>query len=189
MTYPITIRFVVSSTSSLVSITRGNLLNLLVCGTTSTQVARLFGSVRLTKVEIWQATQATSPTGSFTGVQLEWLSEMGPDKVHQDSGNVMRPAHLSSRPPPKSFASFWNLSGVNESVTLFKLSAQPFSGTSGTGTPLLVGSIVDVTMVVTNLDDESPVLTTVSGATVGQVYVRSLDSGVGDYIPVSYLTI
>jgi hypothetical protein len=189
MTYPVTVRFVVNSATPLLNITRGNVLNLLQCGLTATTAARLWGSVKINKIKIWQATQATAPTSSFTGVQLEWLSEMGPDRVIQDTGNVMRPAHMASRPPATSFASFWNISGSNESVNLFKLSAQPFGGAPGTATPLLVGTIVELHLVVTNLDDEAPVITTVVAATAGQVYVRSLDSVVGSYIPISYLTI
>jgi hypothetical protein len=189
MTYPVKVRFVVNSATPLLNITRGNVLNLLQCGVTATTAARLWGSVKITKLEVWQATQATAPTSSFTGVQIEWLSEMGPDKVLQDTGNVFRPAHVATKPPMTSFASFWNLSGSNESVILFKLSAQPFAGAPGTATPLLIGTIVELTLVVTNLDDEAPVITTVAAATAGQVYVRSLDSVVGSYIPISYLTI
>jgi hypothetical protein len=189
MTYPVTVRFTVTGSAPNLVVTRGNVLNLLVCAVSTTSVARIWGSCKINKLKIWQATQATAPTSSFTGVQLEWLSEQGPDRVMQDTGNIMRPAHISSRPPNTSFASFWNLSGSNESVNLFKLSAQPFGGTSGTGTPLLIGSIVEIHMTVTNLDDETPVLTTVVAATQGQVYVRSLDGVFGNYVPVSYLTI
>lgn len=189
MTYPVIVRYVVTSTTPTLSITRGNILNMLVCAVSATSAARLWGSVKINRIKIWQATQATAPTGSFTGVQLEWLSEYGPERVFQDSGNVMRPAHLASRPPTQSLASFWSTTGTGESVALFRLSGQSFSGNAGTTTPLLVGTIIDLHLAATIQDDEGPTLTTVAGASTGQVYIRSLDGTVGNYTPVSYSTI
>jgi hypothetical protein len=195
MIYPIVVRFGVSNMTTGVTITRGNLLNMYLCGTTTTQVARNWESVKIRKIEIFSTTSATGSgyNGVLNSIQLEWLSSLGPSKVIESVGNFEHPAFISSKPPAKALSSFWSLSGNNETEVLMRLSGSPSLANSGTNSPLPVGTLIDLHLEVINLEDATPVLTTVSAAIVGQNYIRSFDgtalSVPATFTPASYLQI
>lgn len=160
-----------------VTITRANLLNLLVTATSTTTTVRTFEAVRLKKVEMWSNAPALGAASTL--VQVEWLGENSPSTVFSDSSMGVRPAHVVSRPPPRSSNQWWSMSGTLESDPLFSL-LMPANG------------IIDVVLQVQLIETESPTAgPTPSGASLGQVYGATLDgNGVtGTLVPVGYIAI
>jgi len=164
-------------------------------GTTVTQVARNWESVKIRKIEIFSSSTATTFTGlanPFNSIQLEWLSANAPSKVQESVGNFEHPSHISSKPPQGTLAGFWSISGSNESEVLFRLSGSNTTAVAGTNTGLPPGTTIDLHLEVINQEDTTPVLTTVAAATVGQNYVRSFDGTVAasqTFAPLSYFTL
>lgn len=109
------------------TVTRGNLLSLITMATTTTQVARLFMSVKIRRIRIWQVNStASDPLGmmdSQYGPSVLWESNAGPIVM------ILRPQMgadvgcIDTRPPKSSFAGFWSLTGVDETDVLFRFSA------------------------------------------------------------------
>ncbi len=166
-------------TSAAVStgITRANLLSLLATGTTTQQVARLMSGVKLNRVEVFGVSGGGSNDYAAATVSLEWLSNLGPTSETSDTGNALNPPHIVCTPPPQSLASFWSITGQNESEILMNITAP-------------TGAVIDVWVSSVLFDGETPVLiaTTAALYTVGQLYAGYLD-GVGaavHFVPVSY---
>jgi len=186
--FPICLRQIVNNTvTTSIAINATNLLNSLVNATSATVVARMFGSVKVTKVEMWSAQAyaggggATATTSSaFTAVGLQWFSRYGQAKNESDYGDQNRPAHLMSRPPIKSVASDWISSGsVAETDNLLNIHGSSV-GQAGTNTssPPPVGTIIDISIVVTLLDlasGQSAVTLAAVGLTTGGNYYRGFD--------------
>jgi hypothetical protein len=103
------------------NITRANLLNLMVMGVGSNVAYRLFGAVKLNKIEMWNSGNAV---GAPSTIALEWLSNLGPTTEISDTGNVFNWAHIVTSPPRTCLAGFWSQSGVNESEVLFSIQVQ-----------------------------------------------------------------
>ncbi len=173
-------RFRFSTTSqTTVNITRGNLLNLLIEGGSSTTTNhRVISGVKLNRVECWAVSGNSSTDYGFTTVSLEWLSNYGPSKEVSDSGNSFNTAHIAAVPPPQSLASFWSLTGSSESEILMSLTSPN-------------GAIWDVWVEMVMYDGETPVaITTTATPTFGALYAGYLDGQVsGTYLPVSYVGI
>lgn len=170
----------VSSANTGTQITRGNLLNLLLVNLAgSTTNARLIAGIKVVRFEMWGLTNASS-TQNLGTISIEWLSQFGPSLEVSDTAiPSIRPPYISSTPPPQSAASFWSLTGQNESEVLFQLSSSS-------------GNIVDIVLDVILFDGESQVnVTTSASGNAGTLYMGYL-SGPGNangFMPISYLSI
>jgi len=143
------------------TITRGNLLNLMVVATTTTTVARIYTGIKLKRVQIW----VNPPVVGDPSLQcsLEWVGENSPSVLHSDSTMGVRPAYISSKPPLDSSNRWWSMSGSQEADPLFSLS-------------LPVGSVIDITTSIRFVDNEAAVNEGgIVGALVGTVYYNYLD--------------
>jgi len=105
-----------SDTTVSQSLSRGNLLNLVRCAVSSTAAARIFSGVRLNWIKIYSFSSETETRVQTCSV--EWTSTNGPSRVISDTGNAMHPAYVHTSPPRDSLASFWSLTGNNESDVL-----------------------------------------------------------------------
>jgi hypothetical protein len=163
------------------NITRANLLNLMAVGSTTggtTQAARIFSGVKLNRVELRSI--GTNPgTGNDTLIQtstIEWTSTYGPSSEISDSGTALHPPFIQTSPPSQSLASFWSLTGSNETDVLMVLN-------------LPASSSVDIWIEAIMQDGQSVVEVALSSATLGVVYALALDGPSSNRIvPVSYTT-
>lgn len=154
-------RFLSGTNSGNFSITRGNLLNLLVTATTAITTVRQATAVRLKSVEVW--TNPTALGSAPPGVRIEWLGENSPSTIMSDVPMGVRPGHIRAIPPPSSSNRWWSISGMSEADVLFVL-----------GLP--ANAVIDVTLDMRLVVNESPVAGDVpAGAAVGQVYCDYLD--------------
>jgi hypothetical protein len=153
-------RFVASAAIVDVSIQSDDLLA--VCGNiayTTTNLTGIARSAKLKSVEVWTPT-ATSTTP--TTCSVEWpASQRSPSmEVSDTSINISRPAHIKASPPKESLSAFWFDESTN--AALFILNAP-------------IGSVVDVQLEYFLLDSGTGIATTVTGATIGQLYYGYLD--------------
>jgi hypothetical protein len=162
------------------NLTRAELLNLIVVAdSTVTEGWRVFSGVKLNRVEI-RAVSATSGAGSDTQIlttTVEWTSTYGPSSEVSDSGTPLHPPLIITSPPPQSLASFWSLTGSNESDVIAIL-----------GVPQ--GAVMDIWVDAILQDGQTPVaITGFSSMTAGQVYALALDGRASNKLqPVSYTT-
>jgi hypothetical protein len=171
-------RYIVPSAINIgTPVTRGNMLNMLIMNTGgSTTNYRILNAIRLKSISVWSA-ETTS--GSVSTIDVEWLSNYGPSTVVSDTSvSLIMPAYITSSPPKDSLAQFWSLSGINESESLYLLSAP-------------VGSVIDITYEAILFNGETPVaVTTTNAGVLGTVYETNLlgpTSNTG--VPVSYKTL
>jgi len=158
-------RFVANSAAT-VTITRKNLLNLLLVATSATSTVRVIEGIRLRRVNIWSnpviGVGAAVPSPLQTA-QLEWIGENSPSTVISDTTMGVRPLHLSTSPPPSASNRWWSMSGFQETDDLFSLI-------------LPAASIVDVSVDIRFVEQEAPTAgDTPAGATLGQMYGGYLD--------------
>lgn len=168
-----------SSSASATTVTVGSLLA--ACGSTckavNTTVTAFTSSVKVNRVSIWSppASQGASATCS-----INWIGGLNSsDKEISDTTvSVAQPAHISSSPPPRSLAEFWN-NGSNAAANLFTLIAP-------------IGSIIDVSVSQILFDEDSgdtSVDTAVAAAVFNKVYYLSLDpNATHHYTPISLTT-
>lgn len=163
-------RFLASAAMN-VSITRAMLLNHLIMNTAATANYRLLSGFKLKSITIW----TIAAVGSPSSCSVEWTSSYGPSKIISDSGMGVEPAFVQTSPPTQSLASFWSLTGSNESDVLALVVAP-------------INSVLDITYEMIFQNGETPVLVTTSnGGTLGQVYMTPFDGVVtGVAKPVSY---
>jgi len=170
-----------AASTSAYSITRADLLDLLMVAKTTSSAARIFAGVKLNRVEIFDPgwVNGSAPTGFGQPASLEWTSNLGPTTLRSDTGNSFVPAHVVTTPPPQSLASFWSISGSNETEVLFTITVHQ-------------QSIIDVWFDFVLFNGETPVnIAPFTPMTVGQLYAGFLD-GVGSTAqlqPESYLPI
>jgi hypothetical protein len=134
-----------------------------------------YESLRLLKVEAWSPPAAQ---GAAATVSVEWLSTNSPSiEVSDTTVSVSQNAHISSRPPQESLASFWQQ--IATTFTMFTLVCP-------------ANTIIDVTLELIQLDQAAVALTQTGLATVvvGEMYYLSLDRnrGTNILIPVSLTT-
>lgn len=186
--FPVCLRQIVNNTvTTSIAVNATNLLNSLVNANSATVAARIFGSVKITKVEMWSAQAyaggggVTATTSSaFTSIGIQWFSRYGQAKNESDYGDQNRPAHLMSKPPIRSVASDWISSGsVAESDNLINIHGSSL-GQAGTNTsnPPPAGTVIDISFVVTYLDlasGQSAVTVAAVGLTAGGNYYRGID--------------
>lgn len=158
------------------SITRGNLLNTLLCGTSvaPAQAARLISGVKLNQIEVRTLTASSDVTSAT--ISIEWTSTLGPSSEVSDTGTPLHPPFLHTSPPRSSLASFWSLTGSQESDVLMLLTVTQ-------------NSVIDVWFSYVLQDGQTPVIVSFAGTSVvGQVYAGFLDGqGAGAKLqPISY---
>jgi hypothetical protein len=158
-------RFKVTSTVDNDYAKSSDLLNLLLMNTgSSTTYYRLIQGIKIKKVSMWAYANSATPVT----LNMQWTSEYGPAKMVSDtSGGSTYPAHISSTPPVNSAASFWRISGVDETQVIFTIDAP-------------IGTIIDVDCDlylqdnVTGLYNPVAVTGAVTG-TLGIMYGSALD--------------
>jgi len=159
-------RFYASNNAIDLIVSRGDVLSLLQMATTTGlggTMARMIQSIRINSVEIWVPPQAATAFLNMT-----WLSQLGRSKtVTETAIGTALPGHLYSRPPKDSLASFYSISGVNETEPLL-------------GMDIPKGAIIDVNVsyAIQNYISQltAPVLSSsVATVTAGVVYGFSFD--------------
>jgi len=169
-------RFRYVSTGSNVTITRANLLNLLLSPSSTTAGNRIFSGIKLNRIEAWAVEGSGTGTGNMFGpatITVEWLATLSPTTEVSDTGNCFNTAHLIATPPPLSTCAFWTTTGNNESDDLFTIVCP-------------VGTIVDIFVDCVLMDGETPVSVTISGGTTGMLVAFPLDGSTGSFTPVAY---
>jgi hypothetical protein len=163
------------------SLTRAMLLNHLVVAKTTTTATRILSGFRLKSIQIWNFPTSTSSSLQFTPsvVSVEWTSTYGPSKIIQDTSMAIQAAYVQTSPPRNSLASFWSLSGSNESDVLAILT-------------LPTSSVIDITYECILQNGE--IVTALSPTqvmTAGTVYMSYLDgiAGTGLIPPLSYSSV
>jgi len=170
-----------TSSSNTLSITRADLLNLVTVGNFSAnKLYRIFSGAKLNKIEM-RNPGASSVAGSDTELttgSVEWTSTYGPSSEISDSGTPLHPLFITTSPPRQSLASFWSLTGFNESDVLMIIVVPSLA-------------IVDLWVEFVMQDGQTPVLLTPTADPVdGQVYAVYLDGVVSGVLkPVSYTSI
>jgi hypothetical protein len=166
----------VNAGGTTVSITRKNLLNLVLTATTATTTVRLIEAIRLKKVELW--TQPTALGNAPITVQLEWLGENSPSTVTSDTTMGVRPAHIRSIPPSASSNRWWSMSGSLETDVLFSIQCP-------------ANTYCDLTAELRLVEQEAPTAGDVpAGAAVGQLYGDYLDGIAGGaWVPIGLVTL
>jgi hypothetical protein len=162
------LRFVVVTAVANLPLYRFDLLKLTyTTGTAAVSGVTNWSAVQLRKVEAW----TVDTTGALASASLEWQSSRGPSKMVLASGNINRPAHISTKPPPGSLASFWSQvrdgSVVNNEVLCYLT--------------LPVGTVLDldINFVMANgpeAEDECISLAVVAGGTIETNYCNALDN-------------
>jgi len=153
------------------SVTRAQLLNLMVMNVSANTNYRICDAVKVRRVRIWGNPPGNAAVGVIAPCSVQWFSEAGPSKLVSDVGmGSTFGAKISTVPPARSLAGFWSLTGTNEATTLFDLGCE-------------AGDTIDVDLTfrvqnqfltATGAETATSVAST-SGGTVGVVYGLSLD--------------
>jgi len=153
-------------------------MTLRLCLASSTTVAySIFNGVKINSIEIFGTTPVA---GSSTNIELQWLSENGPNRVLSDSSSSSAyPPRIQSRPPAGSLAGFWSLTGQDPAINLFSMQVNngdiiTLNCTVCLQDPILGGPV--------------PVAQSVTGGTAGSLGAPSLDhtAGTNDLVPVGW---
>lgn len=137
----------------------------------NTSLSLIANSVKLHRVSIWSppASQGAAATCSITWSTAQTFTEMS--EVSDTTLSTAVPAHVSSKPPPGSAASFWI--GGTTSDTVMTLEAP-------------VGSVIDVHCTHVLQDDQAAGASyAAAAATIGALYYLPLDGATDLYLPVS----
>jgi hypothetical protein len=146
-------------------------------GLSATTAARLFAAVKIRKIVLY----AGAISGGDSQVNLQWVSEYGLPKVITDiSSSATYPARIEAAPPKDSIASFWSLTGTNESQVMVELSVP-----NGGYIDLHVSAVLQNGILGF---DTSGVTLTVATATAATIGAPALDhSSSKQYVPVGWL--
>lgn len=169
-------RFVNGANTGSFTITRANILNMLLYTPTATTSVRLLEAVRLLGVECWTNPVALgSPASNLT---VEWLGENGPSTLMSDISVGVSPAHIRTSPPQDSSCRWWSMNGNQETDPLFTL-----------GLPS--NSTIDIAVELRLVEGEGPTAGDIpAGASVGQLYGDYLDGlASGKLTPVGYIAL
>jgi len=173
-------RFVANAGTTL-SLTRAMLLSHLVAAKTTSTATRLLSGIRLKSLTLWSFPNSTATSLQMVPVtvSVEWTSTYGPSKIISDTSMSISPASVQSNPPRNSLASFWSLTGSNESDVLCILEIPQYT-------------VIDMTYECILQNGETPTaLSPTTAMTAGSVYMSYLDgiAGAGKLTPLSYLSI
>jgi len=178
-----TLRFITSSaiTAGSAPVTAPNLLDLLCVATGTSAAYRLAAAVRVNSLEMW------SPMASDlvpVTCSVEWSANTstfgGPSMTTSDTSmGSSRCAHVRAKPPASSLAAMWQ--GPSATQVLFNLICP-------------ANTVLDIHLAVVLRANETSAVAvagTVSGATVGVLYCRTLynGSGIGNFAPVGWQSI
>jgi len=178
--FPHRARFQCATGVTTLNITRAILLNLLFVAKTSSTATRLLSGIRLKSISLWavQTGQSASEQLVACTTSVEWTSTNGPSTIVSDSSMSVLPAYVQTSPPRNSLASFWSLTGNNETDVLAILS-------------LVDRSVIDITFESVIQNGETPTaLSPTTAMTAGSVYMSYLDgvAGAGKIPATSYNT-
>jgi len=142
---------------------------------TNSATTNIYRSVRIKSVEVWSP---IASIGSFATCSVNWFTNStytNSIEVSDTSVSVTTPAHVISRPPKNSLASFWLNLATDENV--FVLTCP-------------TGSIIDVSLQLVVSDDEAAATTnSVATAVIGTLYYLALDGPSSNLlVPVSLVT-
>lgn len=176
------VRFQASAALTDVTINPSDILDLLCMAVTTTSAYRIVQAIRATRVEMWGPMSATLAPVTVSCEFTSDASELaGPSKIFSDTSmGSAQAAHIACSPPKDSVQSMWQ------------------QGTPGYNIWCVlngpINTVIDIWLTMTMVDSSvvAPIAVagTVVAATVGQVYVRALDSSSsGILVPVSYDTI
>jgi hypothetical protein len=168
--FNLTFRFYMQPAVAPVHISRAAMLNRLVMGSSAIAAYRIFSGAKINKVDmLGYVNPATIPSTTPATVQLQWISEEGCPKLITDTSvSLTVPPTISSRPPVRSLASFWSLTGTNEADELFTFSSS-FGGVMDINLSFILQDSV--------LGEFSPVVLVVTGAVAGTIGAPALDHG------------
>jgi hypothetical protein len=120
-TFNQTFRFVASGTTGNLVVSRQDILALLQVSYASTTGYRLINSAVINWLDIYLPPPATT-TPAYQIFSMTWLGAYAKAKVLQlTSLGTAAISHLRTRPPKNSVASFWSISGTDESEPLFSM--------------------------------------------------------------------
>lgn len=170
-----TLRFVCTAAVDNIPIDRNCMIKLIFATDSNGNSGNtVYTAVRLKRVKIWAGTTSSTPAStSMVTAAVEWQSTRGPTTLKSDTGNSFEPAHVDTKPPKESEASFW--SQVSSSTTirneiLFYITAP-------------VGAIVDVSICYVEANgsqlaapQESLQINTVTPVTASSYLQNSLDN-------------
>lgn len=142
------------------TITKHELLEMVMVATGATTSVTLFQSIRLRRIRMWAlSSTATNPLGAASSLSVEWKTDIADGAGRLDTQIGDRIAYLDVRPPPKSTASFWILSdAADDDLLAFTC-------------PL--NTVLDVTFdAYINSGDYTYLSVATSGKTAGRVYYR-----------------
>jgi hypothetical protein len=145
-----------------------------ICTTVNSVVSIFAKSFKITKIEMWAP---PASQGSAATISIDWLGfGNSPNIEHSDTTlSVSHNAHVVTRPPKNSLASFWQKA---TNVQLFILNCP-------------ANTVIDISVSLM-MQDEETALTTVNVATgvLGNIYFVALDQGAGTHVivPVSLNT-
>jgi hypothetical protein len=165
-------RFTCGSAQNDATYTRAQVLSLLLQGTSTTTIGtRLIQAIRVNKLELWDPANGVTVSNH---ADLVWFGTQSLRKVmdHCTVG-VSAAAHISTRPPKNSTASFVSMQGISESEILFGITCSP-------------GAVLDIHASVTLASDWGIALTTVSvtgPVSQGVTYFNNLDGTGGNMRP------
>jgi hypothetical protein len=171
-------RFLASAAIANVDISTLNVLGVAGGLGTAALTLTLFNkSFKIKKVEMW----APPPSqGSTATVSLEWLGSgvNSPNRETSDTSmSTAYPAHLITRPPPQSLASFWTTVNAGSATNIMRLNCP-------------AGTVIDLSLQLIENDQElANVTVTVVTVVSGNIYYLYLD-GVTTHLltPVSLNT-
>jgi hypothetical protein len=127
----------VSGSSGL--ITRYDVLNFLLSGFSTNSCYRVAGSVRVNMISLWLSSAASGNQA----LSITWDCVAAPFVIKSsEQMGLARPAHVVSRPPKNSSASWWSVTGSNESDNLFLLNCP-------------AGTVIDVSFSYCLMDPQS----------------------------------
>jgi len=165
-----TVRFTAAN-SGVHSITRAQLLNLLVMTTGANTAYRICDAVKVKKIRIWGNPPGLASAGIVPPCSVQWFSEAGPSKIVSDVGmGSTFGAKINTAPPQMSLAGFWSLTGTNEATVLFDIGCEA----GDTIDVDLTFRIQNQFLTAAGAEAATMVSTTAAG-TVGVVYGLSLD--------------
>ncbi len=143
------------------------------CTVVNSTLQSIHSSFKISKIQCWfvAATAGTPVTCS-----VEWIGQQNYPSVEMSETSVSPSVYscLTTRPPPNSLASFWQL--PSNTITIGRIIFP-------------AGALLDIWVELIVRDDETAAATTVGSATLGSMYWPALDGAVSNVMrPVSLQT-
>jgi hypothetical protein len=158
-------QFETNATATSVSITRGDMLNLMVTAATAATAYSMIAAIKIKKVRAWAPIVSSYVPQAL---EIEWNGGLyAPSAIHSAVSEGLSPAKLETRPPPGSSPDLWTLTGASNLTEDLLTITCP------------ANSVVQIAVALRLMDDEVPATAyVVAGATVGKVYYGYLDGAV-----------